>query len=81
MTFFRTFHAANVVKDAIRPEAVASIQKLKGMGYSCGMVGTTLHPHVLLLTMKYSDLSAYISLQGILKKLLIEYRCAYKFPF
>lgn len=32
------------VKDAIRAEAVTSIQKLKGIGYGCGMVSTAQNP-------------------------------------
>lgn len=41
--------AATVIKDGIRAEAVTSLQKLKGMGYSCGMVSITWRPHPFLL--------------------------------
>lgn len=48
MLVFWIPYTANLIKDAIRAEAVTSIQKLKGVGYSCGMVSITQNPHLSL---------------------------------
>lgn len=42
-------HVPNVTKDAIREEAVTSIQKLRDMGYSCGMVHTSKDAPLLVI--------------------------------
>lgn len=69
-----TQYVSNVTKDAIRAEAVTSVQKLKDMGYSCGMVNITRDGPLLLLGIEIPYSLTHISLQVILEKLPLESR-------
>lgn len=74
MLILWTQYVSNVAKDAIRAEAVTSVQKLRDMGYSCGMVNITRDGPLLLLGIVIPYSLTHISLQVILKKLPLESR-------
>lgn len=76
-----TPYVPNVTKDAIQAEAVTSIQKLRDMGYSCGMVNITSFAPLILLATAFSDSLTHVSLLAILKKLQLESRYLSKFLF